>query len=294
MTDPTALSETLTESERPQELRVRAGAVVVLRLFDVANAIDLAAVEQLARAEVGGAARMRLSRAEPKAITFGIPPVGLFLESVSLAVGGRDVEAEVTARAYAFGAVSIALRVPVVDASWAALAQLSTQVDSAAAAAEAMWLRLLERLLDVIRPALDRPTTTWLQEDYRLTTVRAFDRPLDADQLKQMVDLAALLTDEQEPLSEGLRRDVLRHVYSYFRDDLVALSWDHAFIYDPRGESDVADVLEVANAQLLEMRYYDELLDAELPRMYERVAQAQGGLASLARRRYARLARAIY
>jgi hypothetical protein len=27
-------------------------------------------------------------------------------------------------------------------------------------------------------------------------------------------------------------------------------------------------VLEVANAQLLEMRYYDELLDDEFPRMY--------------------------
>ena len=47
------------------------------------------------------------------------------------------------------------------------------------------------------------------------------------------------------------------------------LTWDRAFIYEPRRDSDVADVLEVANAQLLEMRYYDELLDAELPRMYD-------------------------
>ena len=35
------------------------------------------------------------------------------------------------------------------------------------------------------------------------------------------------------------------------------------------------DVLEVANAQLLEMRYYDELLDAELPRMYDLVEAAR-------------------
>ena len=47
-----------------------------------------------------------------------------------------------------------------------------------------------------------------------------------------------------------------------------------------------ADVLEVANAQLLEMRYYDELLDAELPRMYDLIERApQTG--SLVRRRFA-------
>ena len=71
----------------------------------------------------------------------------------------------------------------------------------------------------------------------------------------------------------GARQDLLRQRFSYYTDDLVALTWDRAFIYEPRGDSDVMDVLEVANAQLLEMRYYDELqddelLDDELPRMY--------------------------
>src|SRR5690606_34853555 len=66
------------------------------------------------------------------------------------------------------------------------------------------------------------------------------------------------------------------------------------FVWDPAGESDVADVLEVANAQLLELRYYDELLDAELPRIYDQVEASRGGLASLSRRRFSRPARPIY
>ena len=73
------------------------------------------------------------------------------------------------------------------------------------------------------------------------------------------------------PLSDGARADLLRQRFSYYTDDLVVLTWDRAFIYEPRGDSDVADVLEIANAQLLEMRYYDELLDDELPRMYDLV-----------------------
>ena len=46
----------------------------------------------------------------------------------------------------------------------------------------------------------------------------------------------------------------------------------------------------MANAQLLEMRYYDELLDDELPRMYTLVEATPRGLNVLAARRYASLA----
>ena len=90
------------------------------------------------------------------------------------------------------------------------------------------------------------------------------------------------------------QQDLLRQRFSYYTDDLVVLTWDRAFIYEPRGDSDVMDVLEVANAQLLEMRYYDELLDDELPRMYDLVAQARRTRTLLASRRFAGLARRLH
>jgi hypothetical protein len=105
---------------------------------------------------------------------------------------------------------------------------------------------------------------------------------------------APLLSGEQRPLSESARQDLLRHRFSYYTDDLVALTWDRAFIYEPRGDSDVMHVLEVANAQLLEMRYYDELLDAELPRMYDLVEQARRARTLLSSRRFAGLARRLH
>jgi hypothetical protein len=152
----------------------------------------------------------------------------------------------------------------------------------------------MERVRQVIDPALDRPAPSGVEEDYLLTTVQRFDRPITGEELLERVDIAALLSGDTRPLSPQARRELLRHVFSYYRDDLVALSWDHAFVWDPAGESDVADVLEVANAQLLELRYYDDLLDDELPRIYDRVEETRGGLASLSRRRFSRLARTIY
>ncbi len=67
-----------------------------------------------------------------------------------------------------------------------------------------------------------------------------------------------------------------------------------ALILEPGGETDVADILGVAHAQLLELRYYNQRLDQELPRMYDRVEQARRALGGLGRRRYASLAQSLH
>ena len=144
------------------------------------------------------------------------------------------------------------------------------------------------------RGAGARRTTSTVEEDYLVGLVQAFDQPLSAAALQQRVDLVPLLSGEQRALSDGARQDLLRQRFSYYTDDLVVLTWDRAFIYEPRGDSDVIDVLEVANAQLLEMRYYDELLDDELPRMYDLVASARRAASLLVSRRFAELARRLY
>lgn len=48
-----------------------------------------------------------------------------------------------------------------------------------------------------------------------------------------------------------MRRELLRNRFSYYEDDLVLLAWDRAIICEPRRDSDVMEVLEVANAQPL-------------------------------------------
>jgi hypothetical protein len=107
------------------------------------------------------------------------------------------------------------------------------------------------------------------------------------------IDLVPLLSGETRTLAEAARADLLSRRFSYYTDDLVVLTWDRAFVYEPLRDTDVADVLEVANAQFLEMRYYDELLDDELPRMYDLVEEATRRL-TLGPRRFAGLARRLY
>ena len=278
-------------------LDVSAGSILAYRLFDVAYAIDLGKAEETwARTVRTGSSRGRLTTTPPKAVAFGVPPVALGLGTITLPLPEGPLQATVTARLYDFGVVSIALRVPVTDLSWAAFSQRLNAVDRAVGLAPAtvLWTELLDRVRQGVGDALVRPTPSTLEEDYLVGVANAFSEPITAEALVGRLDLVPLLSGEQRPLSEGARRDLLRHRYSYYTDDLVVLTWDRAFIYEPRGDTDVIDVLEVANAQLLEMRYYDELLDAELPRMYDLVEATRRRWALPGARRFADLARRLY
>jgi hypothetical protein len=278
-------------------LDVSVGYILAYRLFDVAYAIDLAKAEDTwARTVRTGSSRGRLTTTPPKAISFGVPPVALGLGTVALALPEGAIQANATARLFDFGVVSLALRVPVTDLSWAIFSQRLNAVDQAVglAPASALWTELLDRVRQGVGDALIRPIPSTLEEDYLVGVANAFSEKITADALVARIDLIPLLSGELRPLSQGARQDLLRHRYSYYTDDMVVLTWDRAFIYEPRGDTDVTDVLEVANAQLLEMRYYDELLDAELPRMYDLVEAARRRWALPGARRFADLARRLY
>ncbi|HEV7778073.1 MAG TPA: hypothetical protein VGO76_14485 [Luteibacter sp.] len=279
-------------------ITIRSGELVALRLFDIAYAIDLTRSESLWAAHVGGStSRTRLASTPTKAVAFGVPPLRLSLDPVTLLLGTQDVAAEVSVRLYDFGVAALAVRVPVTDVPWDIFAARFNALDQAVGPNDPaeFWTELLGRVRSVVAAALDRPALdTRLQEDYLIGTVHALDEPLDAAALGERVDLAALLSGETRPLSTASRRDLLSRSFSYYDDDLVVLTWDRAFVYEPRGDSDVADVIEVANAQLVEFRYYDTLLDDELPRMYERVEAARHAVSLLASRRFAHLARHLY
>jgi len=285
-----------------REIQVVSGTVIACRLFDIADSIDLAEAETLLERRRGPAgtpppgSRGRLVSTPPKAVTFGVAPLDVPLDPVQVCLDGAEIWAGATARLFDFGVTRLALHFPADALSWSDFTRRVIAVDRAVgpAADTTVWSTLTDHVCETFAAALLRPTRDRLEEDYLVGTVRAFDEAPDAESLLQRVDLVPLLSGEERPLSDGARRDLLRQRFSYYADDLVVLTWDRAFIYEPRGDSDVMDVLDVANAQLLEMRYYDQLLDAELPNMYNLVQRMQRTRPLLGSRRFANLARRLY
>jgi hypothetical protein len=278
-------------------LRVVTGAVIASRLFDVADGIDLTKSERLWAAQARPAGmRSRLSFTSPKAVAFGVPPLEITLGPVSVPLDGVVVRAETTARLYDFGVARLALQVAADDLSWADYTRLVFAMDRAVgpAAETTVWQALLAQISEIFAEAMLRPAASFLEEDYLIGTVRAFDATPTAEALPGLIDLVPLLSGEERALSEDVKRELLRHRFSYYADDLAVLTWDRAFVYEPRGDSDVVDVLDIANAQLLEMRYYQRLLDAELPRMYDSVEAMRRTSRLFGTQRFANLARRLY
>ena len=266
-----------------------AGSAVVYRLYDVGYEIALdRALDLLASS---APERVRPVRGEAQAIQIPNPPITVILGAERLVVGGRTRDVELSARIFDFGVVSIRVRVPTPDdLTWEAFTAFGNAIDADGNLA-ALFDQHVRLLAERIGPAVERPQRAPVTEDYivyRITRLRGpGDARMPAAVLRD-VDVVPLLLNESRPLSEDARRELLPHRFSYYADDLAILTWDNALVVDPiEQDTDVQFILEFANAQLLELRYYDAVLDAELPAMYDRIAAARSALRLT--RRYAQI-----
>jgi hypothetical protein len=289
-----AASRYLAQTLRQLELTVASGALVALRLFHVAHAIDLPRAEALLAKQAREARLSRLIATPADAMAFREPPIALELEPVTLAPDGKEVAAAVTARLYHFGAVAISLRVPVQNLLWSGFVRQVNAFDRAVQSGQQIWDGLLHQVRGSLGPAFERPSTGQAHQGYLIGVVQAFDRALTGSALFDGVDLAPVLSGEQRPLSDAARQELLRRRFSYHTDELVVLTWDRAFIYEPRGETDVPAVLEVAKAQSLEMRHCNALLAGEVQRMHARLARARRTPMPIRAKRSADLARRLH
>ncbi len=255
------------------------GAAIVYRLYDVGYEIDLEQALVLLTASAPD--RARPVQGEAKAIHIPNPPIAVNLGTERVDLGDGQTVAELSARIFDFGVVSFRLRVPAPPAlGWAAFSSFGNRVDVATDFTP-LFSRALQQLLSRIGPAVHRPAIATVTEDYVVFRITALadeaGQPLAGGALCDE-DVIPLLLNEHRPLSASARRELLPHRFSYYTSDLAIVTWDNALVVDPAPEeADVQYVLEFANAQLLELRVYDALLDGELPRMYDRVAAARRG-----------------
>jgi hypothetical protein len=93
-------------------------------------------------------------------------------------------------------------------------------------------------------------------------------------------DIVKIVRGELADLSRAEIDDTLRSRMSYYPDDLLVVGWTAAFIYDTaEGAAPTVQLLEYANSQLLEFRYYDQVLSNLLEGVYKSLEKKAGALA---------------
>src|SRR5512138_1413781 len=244
--------------------RVADGQIFIYRLFDVADSIDLSQAEKLAAAPKS---RLALEGAgSGTTFEFPRPPLHLALGRREIRLGGALRDAEASAHLIDTGVVSVLYKITIppgtalgdlLPLSEALLARPTPDIDAAAR-------RDAEALSRDLTPALERPHSWEGLETYHVVFVRRFEEgQMTGAQLLAEAPIAELVLGEtsEVPLSAAERQDVLAHHFSYQVDDLALVHWNGAFVYESSGVEDIPDLLEFATAHLLELRYYDALLD---------------------------------
>ena len=265
------------------------GHITAFFLFDVAEGIDLAGVQRQLGA--GVAARLAPKPTTPPYVQYRQPPIS---------VDGQVLDApemdgfSVRLKAFDYGVISVALT-RAISGSWDEwLAWGRACYENAALPRDAE--HLARALVTRVGAATTRPRQEFLTEDYLVFTATQLDDAASTESLvaSRGAAIAQLLRGERSLLSVEERDEILRHRISYFADDLVIPTWNSAFIRDTESGAQAAiEILEFANSQLLEFRYYDQLLDAELERIYPQL-QREGWVYNWLARRYSRAVRQVH
>lgn len=272
-------------------LTINKGRILIYRLFDVALEIDLGRIEERSKE---GTRRLKFSK-QPfmKALEFTNPPIALELPSFRKGYFGIDTNVNVIAKAFDFGVLSIMFDVPVpAGTSMDGLERTVRELDNDKTV-DAHAREYVDGLMDTLGPAIIGPEIKeGFLEDYMVIYVEELGEGLRAPELIEQYDPSRLLLYESRELSRFTREETLRNSFSYYPDDLIIIHVDNSLIIDPTGSFDLPDILEFANAQIFELRYYDRVIDRELQWIYKQISSRRG--VSFSRLRdYERLARRL-
>ena len=249
-----------------------------LFIYDVAEAIRFDVLTSLSSSSVTSLPA-NPPAAVPPYLRFERPPQAETLEPFTLQTGER---AEVKAKYYDYGVISIETQIAF-ECDWGSLVPQSVRWN-AAPELENHATDFVRAALKRIAPALLKPVDSWLREDYFIIQLYevhdAGGRSLSASELldQHSGELAQLVRAESDALSESERQEVVQSSISYSPSDLLIAGWLGALVYGSSEEAaDTIQLLEYANTQLLEFRYYDRLLTDLLSTVY-RSLERKGGV----------------
>ena len=246
------------------------GSVLFFNLYDVCEEIQLETVRNL----LGATPQPRtFKHAAPEYVRFERPPV---IEPIKVSSLSRD-GATGQVKYYEYGVISVLFEVPFHE-------ELGRIVELAA-----HWMSTTEfegAALEIVRdkvkktgPALVRPYANWINEDYFVFQFHEVAGVQAAGELVATYGgkIAQIVRGETLPLSQEEQTEILQSSISYYPTDLAVIGWNASVIYDsPAGAQTTIQLLEYANSQLLEFRYYDEFLTRELASVYGFLKKMRG------------------
>lgn len=240
-------------------------SVYIYRIYGTGREFDLKVLEaQLPYEHMPS--RARFSRVRTKSIQMEVPPLLVKLGTFPLEKGSDHFSFSAQAKIFDIGTVSICLAYEKEESTDNELEEIGLRFAGQRGLDDIFFLALksLQELLQAGMGSLEIEPEFY--EDYTIYRI---------SRAEELLDPVPLLMGEQTEFSKDMREQVLKNRLSYSQEDFVVLTWDTALICDPDDPADLKDLIEFANVQLLELRYYDRMLDKQMEKMYDDIELAE-------------------
>ncbi len=240
-------------------------SVRFFRMYDIGREVDLTELERALTATYP-TARAGFVRVRPKSIIMEDPPLMIRMQPFRVGRDGEITEFSVSAKIYDVGVISFSFTHDAPAGVAADLEQLAFLFPHQEGLSD-YFVQYLTTIGELIRPHIRNFTlNSDFYEDYTVYVSGKRD---------EWFDPLPLLLNDRAPIAPSTREDILKNTLSYTPDDLAVISWDTAFLCDAEYPADVIDLIEFANVQVLELRYYDRELTRQMEKMYDDIEGAE-------------------
>jgi len=255
-------------------INIKKGSILLYRVFDIAEEIDLTRAEALFKAD---GTRLKFTLSPRQVVIMRNAPVTFSLGESEITVHDRVYKAEVFAKIWDYGVLSILFQIPIESGThWDQLVDLGAKIEIDTSVDGAARNRAQE-IIGMIRPSLRDPHEWHEIEDYVIYFFEDIEGVHRARELLDQADIAKLiLAETQGNLSASSKNGIVDEgTYQYAENDLTVIDWNSAIVIEPSGKKEVPEVIEFVLTHMMEMRYYDGLLDQKLGTLYDAIEESR-------------------
>lgn len=258
-------------------MQVDKGLLYVYRLFDIGMEVNLAKALKILEKEkdvhhfqIKGTRQTFMIRETPIVISW---------ESSVPIVLGKNYEISHLIKIWSFGSVSIQtilkLRPQTPIKELIALAQYFENDQEF----HQYLCQITKDLAQIINDAVSKPCIWEHYEDYLIYVFQEYTGEIIDKNDRVSDDLVSLLFVEKiMNFSNQRKDDVVKHFIQYGTNDYAIIHWNSSLIVDNVDYADMANIIEYALSQLLQLRYYDNLLDNQLSTLYQQIENFKPGI----------------
>lgn len=206
---------------------------------------------------------LKLSHFTPAYLNFTVPPVET--EDELWSYGPAKMKVRTKVKFYSFGSITVRYKLEIDGSDYKEIFSKAQSIVNNRLVFNKKTAKITKKSRRLVEKELDIKTYSGFVEDYAILWIQDKYAAMTQD---LRGETAKFLRNENLTLSDYEQNEALRYNFSYTPDDLTVVDWDRAVTIGEKPDYDVWDVLEYANLQLLQLRYYESELDKRLKEIY--------------------------